>query len=146
MPPEVLEAIVEAIEYFVDMNELTEAAGGRVAEVMGAEAAIVTSGGFASLLLGSAACLTGTDMDRMRALPNVTWARRNCLIQTPHRFSYDHAYRAAGMTNVYVDSRRNLSAESMHRSRCFRHCPRLSEEAQLLHRGLWSVHLLHLIR
>lgn len=105
MPPEVLEAIVEANEYFVDMNELTEAAGARVAELMGAEAAIVTSGGFAAMLLGSAACLTGTDMERIRALPDVTWTRRNCLIQTPHKFSYDHAYRAAGMTNVYVDSR-----------------------------------------
>ena len=103
--PDVLEAMVEANEYFVDMHELTEAAGARVAELMGAEAAIVTAGGFASLVLGSAACLTGTDMDRIRALPDVDWARRNCLIQTPHRFSYDHAYRAAGMTNVYVDSR-----------------------------------------
>jgi len=106
--PDVIEAMVEANEYFVDMNELTEAAGARVAELMGAEAAIVTSGGFASLLLGSAACLTGSDMDRIRALPDVTWARRNCLIQTPHRFSYDHAYRAAGMTNVYVDSREDF--------------------------------------
>jgi len=105
MPPEVLEAMVEANEYFVDMHELIEAAGARVAELMGAEAAIVTSGGFASLLLGSAACLTGTDMDRIRSLPDVTWNRRKCLIQTPHRFSYDHAYRAAGMTNVYVDGR-----------------------------------------
>jgi L-seryl-tRNA(Ser) seleniumtransferase len=110
MPPEVLEAIVEANEYFVDMNELTEAAGAKVAELMGAEAAIVTSGGFASLLLGSAACLAGSDMDRVRALPDVTWARRNCLIQTPHRFSYDHAYRAAGMTNVYVESREDFLA------------------------------------
>ena len=105
MPPEVLEAMVEANEYFVDMNELTLAAGARVAELMGAEAAIVTAGGFASLLLGSAACLTGLDMDHIRALPDVDWARRHCLIQTPHRFSYDHAYRAAGMMNVYADSR-----------------------------------------
>jgi hypothetical protein len=72
MPPEVLEAMVEANEYFVDMHELIEAAEGRVAELMGAEATIVTSGGFASLLLGSAACLTGSDMDRIRALPDVT--------------------------------------------------------------------------
>ncbi len=105
MAPEILEAMVEANEYFVDMNELTRAAGARVAELMGAEAAIVTSGGFASLLLGSAACLTGSDMDRIRALPDANWRRRVCLIQSPHRFSYDHAYRAAGMTNVYVDSR-----------------------------------------
>ncbi len=105
MPPEVLEAMVEANEYFVDMHELIEAAGARVAELMGAEAAIITSGGSASLLLGSAACLTGTDMDRIRALPEVTWDRRVCLIQEPHRFSYDHAYKAAGMTRVYVESR-----------------------------------------
>lgn len=108
MPPEVLEAMVEANEYFVDMHELIEAAGARVAELMGAEAAIVTSGGFASLLLGSAACLTGLDMDRIRALPDVTWRRRKCLIQTAHRFSYDHAYRAAGMTNVYVEDREDF--------------------------------------
>ena len=105
MPPEVLQAMVEANEYFVDMHELIEAAGARVAELMGAEAAIVTSGGSASLLLGAAACLTGSDRDRMRALPVVTWDPSVCLIQTAHRFSYDHAYRAAGMTNVYVDTR-----------------------------------------
>ena len=105
MPPEVMEAMVEANEYFVDMHELIEAAGARVAELMGAEAAIVTSGGSASLLLGAAACLTGSDRDRMRALPDVTWDPSICLIQTAHRFSYDHAYRAAGMTNVYVETR-----------------------------------------
>lgn len=105
MPPEVLEAIVEANEYFVDMHELNEAAGARVAELMGAEAALITSGGSAALLLGSAACLTGTDLDRIRALPDVTWDRRVCLIQEPHRFSYDHAYKASGMTRVYVESR-----------------------------------------
>jgi D-glucosaminate-6-phosphate ammonia-lyase len=105
MPPEVLEAMIEANEYFVDMRELIEAAGARVAELMGAEAAIITSGGSASLLLGSAACLTGTDMDKIEALPDVTWDRRVCLIQEPHRFSYDHAYKTAGMTRVYVESR-----------------------------------------
>lgn len=105
MPPEVMEAMVEANEYFVDMHELIEAAGARVAELMGAEAAIVTSGGSASLLLGAAACLTGSDGDRMQSLPDVTWDPSICLIQTAHRFSYDHAYRAAGMTNVYVETR-----------------------------------------
>lgn len=110
MPPEILEAMVEANEYFVDMHELNEAAGARVAELMGAEAAIVTAGGFASLVLGSAACLTGLDLDRIRALPDVTWPKKNCLIQEAHRFSYDHAYRAAGMSNVYVESREQLRA------------------------------------
>ena len=50
------------------LHELIEAAGARVAELMGAEAAIVTSGGFALLLLGSAACLTGSDMGRIERI------------------------------------------------------------------------------
>ena len=87
MPPEVMEAMVEANDYFVDMHELTAAAGRRVAELMGAEAALVTAGGFSAMLLGAAACLTGADEDRMRALPHPTWSKRNCLLQTAHRFS-----------------------------------------------------------
>lgn len=100
MSQEVMEAMIEANNYFVDMNELTEAAGRHIAEVMGAEDAIVTSGGFSAMILGAAACLTGTDPEKIQALPQVTWPKRECLIQTRHRFIYDRAYRAAGMTIV----------------------------------------------
>lgn len=108
MPPEVMEAMVEANNYFVDMNELTRAAGRRVAEVMGAEAALVTAGAFSAMILGAAACLTGTDPERMEALPHPTWPKRECLIQSAHRFDYDRAYRAAGMTIVEAKDREEL--------------------------------------
>jgi L-seryl-tRNA(Ser) seleniumtransferase len=68
----------------------------------------VTSGSFAALVYGAAACLTGTDEDRIDALPQVTWPKRECLMQTAHRFSYDRAYRAAGMTIVDVESREDF--------------------------------------
>ena len=110
MPPEVVQALVEANDYFVDINELTAAAGRRVAELMGAEAALVTAGGFSSMLLGAAACLTGTERQRMRALPHPTWDKRDCILQTAHRFSYDHAYTSAGARLVYVESREELVA------------------------------------
>ncbi len=110
MPDEVIQALVEANEYFVDMHELTAAAGRRVAELMGAEAALVTAGGFSAMLLGAAACLTGTDEEKMRALPHPTWDKRDCLLQTAHRFSYDHAYASAGARLVYVESREDLVA------------------------------------
>ncbi len=109
MPPEVLRAMAEANEEFVDMHELFEAAGRRVAEVTGAEAGLVTSGSFAALTMGAAACLTGTDEERIQALPQVTWPKRECLMQKAHRFSYDRAYRVAGMTLVEVESREELS-------------------------------------
>jgi seryl-tRNA(Sec) selenium transferase len=108
MPPEVMEAMLEANDYFVDMHELNAAAGRRVAEIMDTEAALVTSGGFSGMLLGAAACLTGTDPERVEALPHPTWPKRKCLIQTSQSFSYDHAYKAAGMDIEYFETREEL--------------------------------------
>jgi seryl-tRNA(Sec) selenium transferase len=100
MPPEVMNAMTEANDYFVDLEELNDAAGKRAAEVLGAEAAMITCGGFSALTLGAAACLTGTDKAKIEALPHPTWPRVECLIQTAQRFGYDRAYRDAGMTIV----------------------------------------------
>ena len=105
MPTEVMRAMDEANEYFVDMHELIAAAGRRIAEVTHAEAGLVTAGSFSALILGAAACLTGTDPEKITALPHPTWERRECLIQTGHRFGYDRAYRAAGMTIVEAETR-----------------------------------------
>lgn len=110
MPGEVLRAMAEANEYFVDMHALTQAAGRRIAEVTGAEAGLITAGSFSSMILAAAACLTGDDEDRIQALPHPTWPRRECLTQTAHRFSYDRAYRAAGMTLVEGETRDDVEA------------------------------------
>lgn len=110
MSREVLNAMAEANEYFVDMRELNAAAGRRAAELLGAEAAMITAGGFSGMILGAAACLTGTDHEKIAALPHPTWDRRECLIQTAQKFDYDRAYRAAGATIVYADTRTDLEA------------------------------------
>ncbi len=109
MPAEVLRAMGEANDYFVDMFELNAAAGRRIAEVMKAEAALVTAGSFSAMILGAAACLTGTDPARVDALPHPSWPKRECLTQKAHRFSYDRAYRAAGMTIVDVETKEQLA-------------------------------------
>lgn len=110
MDPEVITAMAEANEFFVDMNELLEAAGARIAERLGTEAALVTAGGFSAMVLGAAGCLTGTEPERVHALPRPDWPRRECLIQTPHRFGYDRAYRDAGMTIVEAATREEFRA------------------------------------
>jgi len=108
MPAEVIEAMQEANDYFVQMDELQLAAGKRAAEAVKAEAAVITSGGAGALLLGAAACLTGTDEEKMRALPHPTWAQRECVIQKAHRYMYDRVLRAAGVTFVEVVGREQL--------------------------------------
>ena len=60
------------------------------------------------MILGAAACLTGTDREKVQALPHPTWARRECLIQTAQKFDYDRAYRAAGATIVYADTKSEM--------------------------------------
>jgi uncharacterized pyridoxal phosphate-dependent enzyme len=110
MPAEVMRAMSEANDYFIDLNELNEAAGRRIAEVMQAEAAIVTAGAFSAMMLGAAACLTGTDPARVDALPHPTWQKRECLIQKAHRESYDRAYRAAGMVLREFETREQLAS------------------------------------
>ncbi len=96
MPEEVLRAMNEANDYFVDLVELQRAAGKRIAEIMKTEAAVVSAGSFSAMLLGCAACLTGTDKQKIEALPHPTWPKREVLIQKAHRIYYDRAYRAAG--------------------------------------------------
>ena len=110
MPGEVMQAMTEANDHFVDMAELTAAAGERLARIVGSEAALVTCGSFSALILGAAACLTGTDPEKIDALPHPTWPKRECLIQTAHRFAYDRAYRAAGMAIVEVETREQFEA------------------------------------
>jgi uncharacterized pyridoxal phosphate-dependent enzyme len=104
MSAEVLKAMAEAQEFFVDMDELNRAAGQRIANVMHAEAAMVTSCSYGAMMLGAAACLTGTDHEKVVALPHPTWPKRECLMQKAHRFAYDRAYRAAGMAIVEVET------------------------------------------
>ena len=108
MPPEVIRAIAEANDYFIDMHALNKAAGDYIAGVMEAEAAVVSAGSFSAMLLGAAACLTGTDQEKIEALPHPTWDKVECLTQTQHRFNYDRAYRAAGMKIVEADTKQGL--------------------------------------
>lgn len=110
MPSEVMAAMAEANRYFVDMAELHDAAGRRIAEIMGAEAALVSSGAFAAMLVGAAGVLTGSDQDRMRQLPNPTWPKVECLFQTAHRFFYDNVFGFAGMKLVEAGTRAEYEA------------------------------------
>ena len=69
MLPQVREAIDAASRRFVNLDELMEAAGRRIAELTGAEWGIVTCGSAAAVALGTAACVAGNDPVKMVRLP-----------------------------------------------------------------------------
>jgi len=110
MPPEVVAAMVAASARFVNLPDLFDAAGRRIAELIGAPAALIASGGSGALYVGAAGAATLGDPERIARLPRVDWPRR--LIVTPRgsRFTYDHAMRATGLEIREVATREELDA------------------------------------
>ena len=108
MPPEVMDAINYASRHYVMLEELQLKVGERIATLVHADAAMVTSGAASALTLGTAAVLTGTDQQKMVALPDLTGMKSEVIIQKSHRFGYDHAVRNCGVRMVEVETREDL--------------------------------------
>ena len=96
MHPVVVAAMAEVADRFVNLNELVLSAGRRIAELTGAESALVTSGAAAALIAATAAAMTKGDPERMLALPKADGLPRRVLMPKGARFTYDHAIRTAG--------------------------------------------------
>jgi L-seryl-tRNA(Ser) seleniumtransferase len=105
MPPEVLEAMASAAQCYVDINELHEAIGRRIAELTNNEAALVVGGCAAGLTEVTGALMTGADRDLNRRLPDTTGLKNEVLIHATHRNVYDQAVRTAGARFVEFGSR-----------------------------------------
>jgi D-glucosaminate-6-phosphate ammonia-lyase len=108
MPPEVVQALAAMSGVYVRLDELHDAAGARIASLLGCEAAMVTSGAFGGLMLGTAACMTGDDLALIRRLPDTAGMKDEVIVQTSHRFPYDHAVRNCGVRLIEVETRAEL--------------------------------------
>jgi len=102
MPTEVLEAMDKASEWFVDMKELNIAAGEVIAKFTGAEAGLVTAGAASGLMLQTAACMTGTDPQKIDQLPDTKGLKNEFIIHRSHKTNYDHNYRNAGAKLIEI--------------------------------------------
>ncbi|MGH2373738.1 MAG: aminotransferase class V-fold PLP-dependent enzyme, partial [bacterium] len=107
--PRVRAAMEEANESFVDMAELLDKSGRTIAGLLSSEAALVTSGAFAALVLGAAGIMTGKDPERIARLPDVTGMKHEFLIQAPVRYHYDRAPSVAGGRLVDVGDQRGTT-------------------------------------
>ncbi len=108
MPQEVMDAINYASKQYVMLDELHDRVGERIAKLVRAEAAMVTSGAASALTLGTAGVLTGTDRQKISDLPDLAHMKSEVLIQKAHRFGYDRALRNCGVRLVEVETRDEL--------------------------------------
>ena len=110
MPQSVLDAMQVAATQYVDLNELHEKAGDRIAELLECEAALVTAGCASALTLGTAACVAGSSADQIRRLPDTAGMKDEVVLQKSHRNAYDHAVHNCGVRLVEVESARDLES------------------------------------
>ncbi|MHB1421527.1 MAG: aminotransferase class V-fold PLP-dependent enzyme, partial [Bacillota bacterium] len=102
MAPEVLQAMCEAANAYVDMDELLRKAGEKIAQLIGVEAAFITSGAAAGLAVATAACMAGTDPVKIASLPDTSGMKNEVMILKCHRFRYDQAVRLPGAKFIEV--------------------------------------------
>ena len=69
VPPEVLSAMAAAARQYVPLRALQLATGARVAQTIGAPAALITTGAAGAMFLATAAALAGLDRERALRLP-----------------------------------------------------------------------------
>jgi L-seryl-tRNA(Ser) seleniumtransferase len=89
-------------DYYVNMDELIDAVGKRISDMLGVEATLVTSGCAAALAVGAAACMTGEDIDKIEQLPDTTGMKNEILIQKQLRLRYDRSMSIPGSKIVEV--------------------------------------------
>jgi seryl-tRNA(Sec) selenium transferase len=102
--PSVKEAMDEASRSFVQMDELMDGVGGRLAEITGAPWGIVTAGCCAALTHCTSASVAGTNPERMQRLPDLTGMKNEVIIPEYSRNVYDHAIRMVGVKVITVNS------------------------------------------
>ncbi len=108
MPPEVIAAIQVASRKYVKLEELQDAVGARIAELLHCESALVSAGCASALSLATAACVAGNDLQKIRRLPDTSRMKNEVIIQRTHRVGYDHAVRNAGVRMIEVETREEM--------------------------------------
>jgi uncharacterized pyridoxal phosphate-dependent enzyme len=104
MPPVVLAAMAQAAQFFVDLDELQDKVGKKIAEWTHNEAAYVSCGAAAGMVLSTAACITGLDVEKRSRLPYTDGMQNEVIVHRRGRVGYDFAIRQAGGILVEIGS------------------------------------------
>jgi uncharacterized pyridoxal phosphate-dependent enzyme len=107
--PEVRAAMEAACQHYVQLDELADAVGRRLAEITGAEWGMVSSGCAAGLKHVTAACVAGGNPEKLIRIPDLTGLdKTEVVIPRTSRSVYDHAVRNVGVKVITVDTAEEL--------------------------------------
>lgn len=107
--PEVRLAMEAVSTLNVQMDELVEGVGKRLAELTGADWGIVSSGAAAGIKLFTLACLSGGNPEKLIKIPDLTgFQKTEVIIPSASRTVYDHAIRSSGAKIITVEDEEDL--------------------------------------
>lgn len=111
MHDEVLEAINGTAKDFCLLDEVQDKVGERIAKLVHAEAAVVTSGAFSGMTLGLAGILTGMDEKKVKEVPHLeyTGMKSEVICQKSHDIVYNHALTNTGCKIVQVETAEDVA-------------------------------------
>ena len=104
MPPEVLAAMNQAAKAFVDLQQLQRRVGERIAELTRNEAAYVTSGAAAGIVLASAAAVLYKHPGALKRFPDIAAFGCEAIIFRSQRNPYDYAIQQTGLKYREIDA------------------------------------------
>jgi L-seryl-tRNA(Ser) seleniumtransferase len=106
MTDEVVQAINTVSKKYVQLDEVQDKVGAKIAALCHAEAATVTAGCWSALVLGMAGVLTGMDTKKVAQLPFLegTDMKSEVLLQKSHSVGYDHALTNAGVKLITIET------------------------------------------
>lgn len=103
--PEVRAAMDSASRHFVQMDELADAVGKRLAELTGAQWGMVTAGCAAALKMATAACVAGGNPEKLHLIPDLSGLDKTEVIIPAGSFSaYDFAIQNIGVKIIRVET------------------------------------------
>ena len=103
MPPEVVTAMNEAAGSFVDLAQLQRRVGERIAELTRNEAAYVTSGAAAGVLLAAAACVLRAHPEALNRFPHISELKNEAIVHRTQRNGYDFGVQQIGMKFIEIE-------------------------------------------
>ena len=114
MRPEVLETMAAASRSYVDLFELNQKAGEYLARRIGVDAAHISCGAASGMQLAAAACLTGSDPEKVHLLPHTRGWRNQFVISTVDSHFYVHqGIEMCGGKLVRVGGRTSVTTEDI---------------------------------
>ncbi len=108
MSKPVTDAINFGATEYVNLDELQDKVGERIAQLLQCEYATVSSGAFGAMSIGLAGVMCGTDSEKVKQLPDTNGLKNEVILQDAHNIGYTHALTNTGAKLIRVTNAQEL--------------------------------------